>query len=61
MQDKSSVFKVIDSNTTLVKVKYLFYHAGLYLLYHSNTTLVKVKLFNAIVADFLEAFKYNSC
>ena len=51
-----------NSNTTLVKVKYVILWKLKGVIKNSNTTLVKVKL--GIVAGYLvftETFKYNTC
>ena len=42
-----------DSNTTLVKVKYINYHGIMINLHYSNTTLVKVKSLDDNVNFFL--------
>ena len=51
-----------NSNTTLVKVKFI---SGAYpekWLANSNTTLVKVKLKESVINGLLGgAFKYNTC
>ena len=53
---------VSNSNTTLVKVKFLRLSLKLLSFQYSNTTLVKVKLTNAgISALGNKIFKYNSC
>ena len=52
----------VNSNTTLVKVKFtaLCVHQKKY--YDSNTTLVKVKYgYKFIVISFPKLFKYNTC
>ena len=52
----------MNSNTTLVKVKYHSFKNRNKIFSYSNTTLVKVKwgAFNGSVFPY-NAFKYNSC
>ena len=53
---------LLDSNTTLVKVKLMVILAGALKKFYSNTTLVKVKSkeFEALI-NFATSFKYNTC
>ena len=51
-----------NSNTTLVKVKFVFYKYFQYYLLDSNTTLVKVKwTIDRQGFQKLQEFKYNTC
>ena len=51
----------MDSNTTLVKVKYILYYSFCETFPYSNTTLVKVKFAGLKRTDTTAKFKYNSC
>ena len=53
--------KLGNSNTTLVKVKFLKMNIILVLVSDSNTTLVKVKCEDLIEKVKNHIFKYNSC
>ena len=61
---KEGLYLVLSnySNTTLVKVKFLFHLKIIGLINNSNTTLVKVKceMFGK-TGDELLKFKYNTC
>ena len=52
----------LNSNTTLVKVKFEYRHAEDLTIANSNTTLVKVKFKELRLQTGLsQVFKYNTC
>ena len=56
----ASIF--LDSNTTLVKVKFPFVNLPFEHVANSNTTLVKVKFFAvSAYVQCANGFKYNTC
>ena len=51
----------INSNTTLVKVKYFLHQLRTATIFYSNTTLVKVKCIERKNEAGDHEFKYNTC
>ena len=52
---------MVNSNTTLVKVKLIGIFPTYGDIFNSNTTLVKVKLGGVFLEKELRGFKYNTC